>query len=155
MPILHFELDLSGRPIVDLAVMVSSVDLALEPDQTYAPYPVKALVDTGAGRSQVDVAILNSFGIGQSGDIKIFTASTGEDFIRMPLFLIDLFFTGDAPGLLAQNLQVVGSDRLSGTRVDMLLGRDVLNRCLLVHDGVKRRFTLAYNPPPVEDQATA
>ena len=66
----------------------------------------------------------------------------------MSLFLVDLLLIDDNPGLLAQNLTVIGSDKLSGLKVDMLLGRDVLNRCLFIYDGTNRRFSLAYNPPP-------
>ena len=69
----------------------------------------------------------------------------------MTPYPVDLVFLGDPPGLLARDLEVTGSDRLAGIQVDMLLGRDVLDRCLLVYDGAGRRFTLAYNPPPPLD----
>jgi hypothetical protein len=54
---------------------------------------------------------------------------------------------GDRPGPMAEDLPVIGSSKLSGLKVDMLLGRDVLDGCLLAYDGPNRRFSLAYDRP--------
>ena len=55
---------------------------------------------------------------------------------------MDLSSAGDPPYEFARDLLVMSSD-LSGIRVGLLLGRDVLSRCLLVYDGSRGRFTLA------------
>lgn len=152
MPILNFELDPSGQPIIELMVSISSTESVTPPvGAILLPLVVNALVDTGASRSQVDLQKLSELNLVPTGEGDVYTASTGDSPESLDLFLVNLSFAGDQPGLLARNLSVFGSDRLTGLKVDMLLGKDVLDRCLLVYDGAGRRFTLAYNPPPPLD----
>lgn len=150
MPILSFEVEFLGRPTVRFYVAIGTT-----PAETFrkaglpvpGPIAVKALVDTGALRSHVDLSILSSLGLEMAGEIEVFTASTGMVPEKMGSYIIDLYFAGDRPGCLAKDLEVIGSDKLAGLRVDMLLGRDILDRCLLVYDGLHHRFTLAYDSP--------
>jgi hypothetical protein len=150
MPVLSFEAEYSGRPIVDLYVGMGSEDArALREAGGHPPVllVVKALVDTGATRSQVDLSILEQIGLGSVGDVEFYTASSGMDPEKARLYVMDLHLAGDKPGTLAKDLRVIGSDMLAGLNVGMLLGRDILDRCLLVYDGLHRRFTLAYDAP--------
>jgi len=148
MPILHLDLDYTDRPILDLSVSMSSFDCVTQPDHAvFLPRTVRALVDTGAGRSHVALEVLQSLNIEEVGKLSVNTASTGDQPVRLGEYYVDLGMPGEQPGPFVFNLKVVGSDRLQGLRVEMLLGRDVLDRCLLIYDGTNRRFSIAYNPP--------
>lgn len=150
MPVLSLEVDYTGRPIVDLYVTIGTT-LAASFREAGRPVPgplsIKALVDTGAIRSHVDLSLLDHLGLKATADIETYTASTGTTPERVGLYRIDLHLAGTQLGMIARDLEVVGSDKLAGLKVGMLLGRDILDRCLLVYDGPHRRFTLAYDPP--------
>ena len=151
MPVIHFELDFNGRPIVELAISLSSNDRLTAPEGANPLLlTVNALVDTGASRSHIDIRKLDELDLVAAGEDDVHTASTGEVPEKMDRYFVGLSFLGDKPGLIARNLLVCGSDKLAGLRVDMLLGRDVLKTCLLVYDGGNNRFSLAYNPPASE-----
>lgn len=111
------------------------------------PLKVVALIDTGAGQSQVDLSKLKTLELAPVARVDVFTASTGEKPVPRQVYTVDLSLAGAKPGPLAVNLRVVGSDSLAGLKVQMLLGRDVLDRCLLAYDGPNRRCSLAYDPP--------
>lgn len=148
MPILDFPSAVDGRPVLEVIVCLSTSDRLTQPeDAIRPPRAVQALVDTGASRSHVSMTVLESLAIDPADRIDVYTASTGKRPESKELYPVDLYLGGDHPGQLAQDLRVIGSDKLDGLRVDMLLGRDVLDRCLLIYDGINRRFSLAYNPP--------
>ena len=88
-----------------------------------------------------------SLGLDLEGETEVYPASAGAFPAKMGTYIIDLDLAGDKPGCLARDLEVIGSDKLAGLKVGMLLGRDILDRCLLVYDGPHRRFTLAYDAP--------
>jgi len=148
VPVIHVAVDHLGRPVVELAVSISSTDRVTQPtDAVLPPRTVRALVDTGAAGTHVALGVLEDLQLISLDVIAVYTASTRDYPEVMPLYSVDLSLVGDQPGPLSRNLRVVGSDRLSGLQVEMLLGRDVLKGCLLIYDGANRRFSLAYNPP--------
>lgn len=150
MPILSFEVEFTGRPLVEFYVTIgTTLAETFRDDGRPIPGPiyVKALVDTGAMGSHVDLSLLSSLGLDLEGEIDVYTASTGAVPEKMNTYTIDLHLAGDKPGCIARDLEVIGSNRLAGLKVGMLLGRDILDRCLLVYDGPHRRFTLAYDAP--------
>ena len=151
MPILNFEAHYTTkRPIVTLYVAIGRDDAAAYREVGRSlpdPLNVRALVDTGADRSVVALSILKKLGLNPVGQTDLYTASTGGQPEVRDDYVVDLSFSGDKPGRLAEDLIVVGSDGLSGLSVEMLLGRDVLGNCLLVYDGPNRRFSLAYDAP--------
>jgi hypothetical protein len=79
--------------------------------------------------------------------VNLFTASTGNVAEVMDVYVVDLAYAGDRPGPMAEDLRVIGSPKLSGLKVDMLLGRDILDGCLLAYDSPNRCFSLAYDCP--------
>ena len=149
MPILRLPLKSSGRPEIDLALDISTVAQEDDPTAVIEPRPITALLDTGASRSLVDIDILESFGLTQEGEDIVNTASSGNDPEVVPLYSVNLWIAGEQRGLLAEDLKVAGSDKLAALQVEMLLGRDVLNQCLLIYDGSGRFFSLAYDSPVV------
>ena len=147
MPLCHFSLDHHDRPMIAMVVSISTLDRPDDPAECPPPRIIQALVDTGAGQSHVAIDVLEDLGLGPVLRKRVYTASTGDEPEKMSEYIIDLGLAGDQPGAVARNLRVIGSDKLVGLRVDMLLGRDILDRCLLIYDGANRRFSLAYNPP--------
>lgn len=77
------------------------------------------------------------------GRVTVHTASTGLSPLLADIYAVEITLDGATTGLLATDLGVVAANDLSGTGVDVLLGRDILGRGLLFYDGLERRFTLA------------
>ena len=77
--------------------------------------------------------------------VKVNSATTGNNPEEMDLYAVDVAMAGDRPGSISEDLEVIGSSKMNGLGVGMLLGRDILSGCLLVYDGPNRRFTLAYD----------
>jgi hypothetical protein len=149
MPVLRFDFDHHGRPIVEMYVSVCSAEREECRDEGRPVPPlvaVRALVDTGAGRSHVDLGALARLAISPASESLIYTA-TGGGPVPRDVYLVDLALAGNHPGPIAGDIQVFGSPIAEDLRVEMLLGRDVLGVCMLTYDGINRRFTLAYNPP--------
>ena len=149
MPVLNFDLSHDGRPIVELYVSVPSVEreACYEEGRTVPPaILIRALVDTGAGRSHIDLDVLERLAILRAAVGLVFTASGGPAEPR-GIYLVDLALAGDEPGPLAIDLEVFGSPIAGGLQAEALLGRDILAKGALFYDGIGRRFTLALNPP--------
>ena len=149
MPVLSFDFDRHGRPIVELYVSVCSAEREECQDEGRGvppAVPVRALVDTGAGRSHVDLGTLARLAVSPASEGFVYTAS-GDGPQARNVYLVDLALAGDKLGPIALDLQVFGSPIAEDLRVEMLLGRDVLEDCVLTYEGINRRFTLAYNPP--------
>jgi hypothetical protein len=153
MPILNLEFDLAGRPMIELYVAVGTTHAAerrANGDPVLGVLPVRALLDTGAKQSHVSLNIIRALGLEPVGVVDLFTASTGDLSQKMPLYVVDLACAGDRPGPFVINWPVVGSSKMSGLNVEMLLGRDILNACLLAYDGPNRRISLAYDRPETQ-----
>lgn len=61
---------------------------------------------------------------------------------------VSLSLAGDVVGMIDPGLRVVALPDLGGMNVRALLGRDILNHCLIVYDGPGRLMTLAFDRPP-------
>jgi hypothetical protein len=108
------------------------------------PVAVRALVDSGAARSIVQASIPGVLGLDPVDAVELHTASTDGTPTEHPVFAISLFFSGFPGGMLDPDLRVVEIGDLGGLGAAMLLGRDVLDRCLLIYAGPERRFTIAF-----------
>jgi hypothetical protein len=104
-----------------------------------------ALVDTGASCTCVDPAIIQALALSPTGSTQMFTPSTGAQG-----HITDQYDAGlqiycamtQAP-LEIPIIAVVASDlRVQG--IDALIGRDVLQYCLLSYNGQSGFFTLAF-----------
>jgi hypothetical protein len=154
MIVLSFDLDQKGRPVVVLFATPSASRIAaLEAAGESSPSPIetRALVDTGAGRTFVQASLLrrldlDSLGVGH---LHYHTLDTEGMPKAARLFALQPFFAGVPGGLLTADLEVAEVEDLSGLGVDMLLGRDVLDQCLLFYAGPERRFTLAFGTSPI------
>jgi hypothetical protein len=150
MPILTLRFD-QGRPVVDLYVATSAAETARlrqEGFEVPAPQTITALVDTGASKTKVATAVLvGALRMQPVGKVDEHTASTGKVPVERNVYAVYLGVIGFANGVLAYDLPVSEAQDLSGLGVQALLGRDVLDHCLLVYQGPERGATLAFEPP--------
>jgi hypothetical protein len=150
MPILAVRFD-RGRPIIDLFVATSAAETArLREDGSVVPNPkrIAALVDTGASKTKVARTVLvDDLRMQPVGKVSEYTASTGAVAVERDVYAVYLAVSGVANGVFAYDLPVTDAEDLSGLGVQALLGRDVLDQCLLVYHGPNRGVTLAFDPP--------
>jgi predicted aspartyl protease len=144
MPILSLHFDHAGRPTLELYVGVSAAEAEFRPP--CPPVPVRALVDTGASKTNIGQWVFDRLGLSPVSQVSIHTASTGLTPLLADVYAVEISL-GGAMTELATDLDVVAAEELSGSGVDALLGRDILGRGLLIYDGLERRFTLATEPP--------
>jgi hypothetical protein len=150
VPLLNGRLDHHGRAIVELYVGMADVQAGPLRELGVAVSPprrVRALVDTGAGRSFVMESVLEGMGLSPVGDIAVHSATTGGEPETAPLYVVDLDLAGDVTGRVAPSLAVVGGKDLIPTGGEALLGRDVLTGCVLTYDGPAGRYTLLLPGP--------
>jgi predicted aspartyl protease len=145
MPILSLQFDHAGRPTLELYVGVFAAEAEFR--KSHPPVQVRALVDTGASRTNIVQSVFERLELLPVGHITVHTASTGLTPLLADTYAVDISLAGAITGLLATDLEVVAAEDLSGSGVEALLGRDILGRGLLVYDGLARRFTLATEPP--------
>lgn len=151
MPTVTFTLDHAGRPVIELYIGVSSA----EQQTLYAPGPippaqrVRALVDTGSSRTVVEKRYIDALGLDSAGDILLHSSTSGPEPVLTPLFAVSVALAGERTGFLAADLEILAAADLSGLNVQALLGRDVLNLCLLHYNGPGRQYLLTF--PPFEE----
>lgn len=145
MPILNRHLDGLGRPIIELYVGPPTAEADLRPPTP--PIPVRALVDTGASTTNIGQWVLDRLGLWPVGRRPVHTASTGSVPLQADLYMVDIALAGEETGPVATDLPVFAAKDLSGSGVDVLLGRDLLGQGLLIFDGLEKRFTLVIESP--------
>lgn len=106
---------------------------------------MNAMVDTGASCTCVDPAIIQSLGLSPTGSTLMFTPSTGAQGHITDQFdaSLQIYRTTEEPPLEIPVIAVVASD-LRAQGIDALIGRDVLQHCLLSYNGQEGFFTLAF-----------
>ena len=139
MPLLTRPLIAQGA-LVEVTVTVSASDLRA-PNAERGP-----LADTGANRTCLDPSVLQALDLEPAGTFQVSTplaeVSGPRDRYRVALVIPAPIF-GESP-LVFDTLEVVAADLRRRFGVQALLGRDVLQRCLLVYNGPEEQFTLAY-----------
>jgi hypothetical protein len=108
-----------------------------------APQSGWALIDTGATRTCVDRDVLTKLGVQPTGTVKTGTAAGQVEQLLFPAklsFPVAGNFQIEFGSVIAVDLR---GQTIAGTNVVVLVGRDVLSRCLLVYNGPAGIFTLA------------
>ncbi|MCF8211241.1 MAG: aspartyl protease family protein [Rhodoferax sp.] len=111
------------------------------------PSPVSGvfLVDTGASHTVVDQRLIQPLGLSPTGTVLCHTPSTAGNAV--PMYQYDLLI------YIPSNSQTLGwyldavpvmAGSFEGQAIDGLIGRDILDRGLLVYNGQNGHFTLAY-----------
>jgi len=143
----HLTLQISpGGPLVDVLVTASEERReALRRVGQPIPQPiqVRALIDTGASCTCVDPAVLRGLGLTPTGSTPIHTPSTGGALHNAEQYDVCIIFRNPEISLELPTVPVVAAE-LQVQGIQALLGRDVLTTCLLVYNGQRGFFTLAY-----------
>lgn len=113
------------------------------------PFSAAALLDSGAEASCIDRALaMRLQALGLQPDRTVFANFPALGGLR-PIYeylvnLTVLHPSGDPrANLVLRNLRMI-EQALGPLGYEALIGRDVLDRCLLVYDGPGRRVTLAF-----------
>ncbi|MGO9648226.1 MAG: retropepsin-like aspartic protease [Terriglobales bacterium] len=145
----HFTRQLTNNaPIITAVLRVTQAraDALVAAQQQVPPTQrMNALVDTGASCTCVDPAIIRALGLSPTGSTLMFTPSTGSQGHVTDQYdaSLQIYRTTQEPPLEIPIIAVVASDlRVQG--IDALIGRDVLQYCLLSYNGQEGFFTLAF-----------
>jgi len=146
----HFTLPLDpAGPVVNAAVFVSEGRRhALLAANRRIPEPqrVRALIDTGASHTSVDPGVLAALDLTPTGTIEIVTPSTGQSTHTAFTYDVD-FAIGAGPQdtpLLIPNLRISSSELFLRQGIHVLVGRDILSRCIFSYNGSLNQFSLAF-----------
>ena len=147
----HFTLQISpAGPVVKALLTVSQARRAAL-SAAGLPVPanqsITALVDTGASCTSVDPSIIAALALQPTGIASVITPSTGAIPHQTSQYDVGLAIPGatarDA-ALFFPTIAVIGAQLLQAQGFHALIGRDILDRCVLVYNGVTKLFTLAY-----------
>ena len=108
-----------------------------------APIWVTALLDTGASCSVIDSSVVRSLNLIQAGTVEGHTPSPAEAPQTFNLYDVCLAFAKPQVKIMSLNLPVAEA-RLVEQGFLALIGRDVLQHCLLVYNGPLKSFSLSF-----------
>jgi hypothetical protein len=108
------------------------------------PQRLTALIDTGASCTCIDPAIIGALELSPTGSIQVFTPSTGDRGHATAQYDACLqIYTSPQQAPLEIPLIAVVASELKMHGIDALIGRDVLQHCLLWYNGSSGIFSLA------------
>ena len=149
MPHLTLARDPTGGPVVPVGVAVRQArrEALVAARQDVPPVAsIRALVDTGASCTCVDPAVLKTLDLSARGSVSVHTPSTGPVPHQAEEYDVSLIVPGagthhvpltiDAVPVVAADLLVQG--------IHAIIGRDVLQDCILIYNGTVGEFTLAF-----------
>ena len=145
----HFTLRIEENgPLLNVQLAVSAPRAtALTEAQRPVPEPfaAKGLVDTGASCTSVDASVVTALGLSPVGEMRAVTPSTGADSIAIYQYDVSvaIFSSPDDAPLVIPALPVAELPLLN-QGFHVLIGRDILSRCVLVYNGSSELFTLAF-----------
>jgi hypothetical protein len=145
MPHLTVAFSATG-PVIDLYVGVSAQrrEAIIKAGQVVPPFEIaRALIDTGASGTCVDPAILGPLGLTPTGSISIHTPTTAGMPISCDQFDVALGIDHPKNPMVLLTVPVI-STALAAQGIQALIGRDVLQNCLLIYDGAAGNLTLAF-----------
>lgn len=111
-----------------------------------SPMLVQGLIDTGASCSALDSTIIRSLDLQPHGTVSIHTPSTGSAYESRAQYDACLVI-GDPAELALHLVRPVIACGLASEGFQALIGRDVLDCCVLTYDGPNRCFTLVFDTP--------
>lgn len=105
----------------------------------------KGLVDTGASCTSVDPSVVEALGLRPISRVPMITPSTGPEPIMVDQYDIGvaIYSTEEEAPLRVDALPVCGTP-LINQGFHVLIGRDVLARCLLFYNGATHQYSLSF-----------
>lgn len=138
----------TGGPLINAMIAPSwprqqamrAADVAV-PSPTFGTF----LVDTGASSTVVDASLIAPLGLQPTGAVMFHTPSTGATALPFSLYDVMLLIPGPGQGKawIIEALAVAECN-LSAQGIQGLIGRDVLDRAMLVYNGPENHFSIAY-----------
>lgn len=132
---------LQRGPVIPVVISADQAfTAALQAASKPIPQPVTglALVDTGATTTCIDKTVAQQMGLAPSGTAKLSSASHQEtECLTYP---VQLFFPAWNVGLQAARAMGV---TIANQGIVVLVGRDLLQNCVLVYNGADGAFALA------------
>ena len=104
---------------------------------------VQVLLDTGARTSLITRALADELQLESSGERDVFGVA-GNLVVPGTLCWVRLYFAGVPAIELASAAPVIAVQDMSRLGVRMILGRDLLSRCILIYNGPENRHTFAF-----------
>jgi len=101
------------------------------------------MIDTGASGTAIDENAIKPLGLTPTGSTQIHTPSTRGTAATCPTYDVAVGIYHSVSPLLIATVPVIASD-FTGMGFDALVGRDVLQRCLFLYDGVAGTFTIGF-----------
>lgn len=127
-------------PVIQVQIEVPlALSKQLQASSIPIPQPLTglALVDTGATSSAIDKQVPGKLGVSPIGTTKGSTASGPSTHNLYPIRIV-------WPGIMNMDFQAVIDADLAPQGLIALLGRDFLERAILVYDGPTGEFRLAF-----------
>lgn len=145
MPNLTVKVAPDRPPVIDLAVAPTRAraeTLEALAERVPLPVVVSAMLDTGARTSLIAAQLAADLSLDPMGvqDVLGVGAAIPEEGV---VYRVRLSF-GVGPVELAPWARVVAVEDLSRFGVRMILGRDLLSRCVLIYNGPKGDCTFAF-----------
>lgn len=107
------------------------------------PVAIMALLDTGASISALDPIIAHQLALQDRGTTYIHTPSTGRAVAPCKMFDAMVTLDASGPRPLSLTTSVIEAEFASQGFL-ALIGRDILNRCILTFDGPRGSFSLSW-----------
>lgn len=146
MPNLTVEVAADQAPVVEL--VIAPTEARAEALKAAAgPIPpsivVLAMLDTGAAISLITHRIAEQLNLDPGGERSVFGVAVAATETGV-VYRVRLFFGGMPAVQLASTAQVIAVEDLTEFGVSMIVGRDLLSRCLLLYNGPDGRCTFAF-----------
>ena len=148
MPHFHLSHGAIG-PLIDVWIAPSAVrQRALQLEGKPIPNPVlaKALIDTGASHTVVDIGIITQLDLAPTGTMDVITPSTGATPCQQLTYDLAIFVPLSKPYSQpwAFPFWVASAAELQHQGFGVLFGRDLLGRSTFFYDGQAQLFTLSF-----------
>jgi predicted aspartyl protease len=103
------------------------------------PFPVTALIDTGAHTTVLNPETIRRLGLKPVGVASITTPSTTAA-VTCTRYHVNVYFADD---VVVENISAIEAP-MGGVPYHCLIGRDVLRGATLLYEGVSNRYRLSF-----------
>lgn len=146
MPSVNAQIGPQG-PMIDVLLSVSNARRAALASANLpipAPMSARALIDTGASCTCVDPSVIAHLALTPTGVVPMLTPSTGQTPVMCSQFDLQVGLLHAALTLTIDSVAVTESKLQHAQGFEMLLGRDILSKCVLVYHGDINLYTLSF-----------